>query len=478
MKDDEVILNFGGIDIPESESQSHFAFVGTTGSGKSIGMRMLMQNVLSLVGLGRGYRALIYDAKEDAMSILSAFCNVVLMCLSPFDSRGVAWDIAADVKELRVAMEIAFTLIPESSESQPYFVNAARHILLGVIASFMLSKLQWTLGDLLRAVANARICRRVLEKHSETSGIVDKYFQDERLLNDVMSTLASKTMLYEPIAGCWDAAKERISLTSWANKEQILILGNSEISRFAINNINRCIFKRASDITLGQPEGTDSRTWFFIDEVSEAGQLTALPSLCKKGRSKGARVAIAFQSISGLRDPKMYGQHVTDDMLGQIGNRFFGRIECPETAEFASRVIGDQEVIQVSKSSSSSFKGSSSTTNWSPVVRRAALPSEFMSVPPCDTTNGLTGLFTTRSDLPTWDNIQPDLLFNELLIPPADDVPDFIPRDSYSQFLQPWNAEEEELFAPEISLEKRNQKRRDHRLNSPAQNSELDDIDF
>ena len=327
-------------------------------------------------------------------------------------------------------------------------------------------------------MADTTICRRVLERHPETSGIVVKYFQDERLLNDILTTLASKTLLYEPIAGCWDTAKERVSLTSWANEEQILILGNSEISRFAINNINRCIFKRASDITLGQPEGTDSRTWFFIDEVSEAGQLTALPSLLKKGRSKGARVAIAFQSISGLRDPKMYGQYVTDDILGQIGNRFFGRIECPETAEFASRVVGDQEVQQVSKSHSRSLKSSSTTTNWSPVVRRAALASEFMSVPPCDTTNGLTGLFTTRSDLPTWDNISPDVLFDELLIPPAADVPDFILRDPSTQFLQPWTPEQEAVFAPDLTIETRQQKRRDAKLSQSDQKPELDDVDF
>ena len=142
---------------------------------------------------------------------------------------------------------------------------------------------------------------------------------------------------------------------------------------------------------------------------------------------------------------------MTDDILGQIGNRFFGRIECPETAEYASRIIGDQEVRQISRTETKSQQGGSSTTNWTPTVRRAVLPSEFMAIPACGMENGLTGLFTTRSSLPTWDFIDPTTLFGKLLIPPAGDVPDFVPRDPYFQFVQPWTPEQEKLFAPRIA---------------------------
>lgn len=460
---DPCLLNFGGYELPEEDSQAHFQFVGTTGSGKTLGMRLLMQSTLSRVGAGEGYRGLVYDAKQDALPLLSAFCDRDrLFTLNPFDDRGVAWDIARDINEPRVALEIAFTLIPEASESQPYFANASRHIIYGVIASYMLSKHDWTLADLLRAVGDSKLCRRVLERHPQTSGIVTKYFQDERLLNDIMSTLATKLLVYEAIAGCWEAAKRRISLHEWAESEMILILGNSEISRIAIDNLNRCVFKRAADIILMKPELTTERSWFYIDEVSEARKLN-LPPLVKKGRSKGARVAMAFQSISGLRDPHMYGTYTTDDILGQVGNRFFGRIECPETAEWASRVIGDQEIFQESTSRSFSSQGSSRTTNLTPVVRRAALASEFMSVPPCNRANGLTGLFTTRSTLPTWSNLSADVLFDELLIPPAADVQESVPRDPLLQFVLPWSAKRERVMAPKLKRD------------NPRQNPPIDD---
>lgn len=446
-------LNFGGQELSESDAQNHFAFIGTTGSGKTLMMRLLMQSVLPQVGSGKGYRALVYDAKQDVLPIISAYCSRRRVCtLNPFDQRGVAWDISADVTEAHVAMEIAFTLIPDASESQPYFANASRHILYGIMAVFLLREKQWTLADLIRVAGNSSLCARFLQSRPETSSIVSKYFQEERLLNDIFSTLATKLLLYEPIAAQWEHARQRVSLKQWIQNEWILVLGNSEVSRYAIDNINRCIFKRATDLTLMQREGTPQRNWFFIDEVSEAGRLTSLPSLLKKGRSKGARVAIAFQSISGLRDPKLYGQYGTDDILGQISNRFCGRVECAETAEYLARYIGDAEVRQFSGSQSSSPQGTTHSTSWQNAVRRVILPSEFMSITACGRENGLTGLFTTRSDLPTWDHISGSVLFDELLIPAVDDVPEFLPRDHTSQFLLPWTPEQENVMCDSLGI--------------------------
>ncbi len=349
---------------------------------------------------------------------------------------------------------------------QPYFANAARHLLYAVMMSFMLRRLDWTYADMLRALANPGRCRSVLEQHPYTSNIVERYYADERLLNDVFSTIATKVLVYEAIAGSWEKATDRVSLNAWANEEIVLILGNTEISRNSIDNINRCLFKRASDLVLAKREGTTERTWFFVDELSEAGRLP-LTSLLKKGRSKSARVAIAYQSISGLRDPKLFGQHVTDDLLGQIGNRFFGRIECPETAEYAARVIGDQEIQQVSSSETRSRQGSSRTKNTAQVVRRAVLPSEFMSLDPCDATNGLTGMFTTRSAHPCWDHLAPDELFG-MVLSPAENVPDFVPRDPFAQLVMPWTPEDELRFAPPLSRKNRPQ---------PSQNREIDPAD-
>lgn len=440
---------WGGVELDEAESTGGFLATGSPGSGKTVMIRTLMQSTLPHVGNGRDVRALVYDAKQDALPMLRAFCDPnCIKTLHPFDARGVAWDIHRDVREPRVAVEIAFTLIPPTHESQPFFSDAARHLATGVMLSYMLSGFEWSFADLLRALRNPRHLKFILKRHPETRDIARSYFYDRRLLSNIMSTIATKLMAFEPIAAAWESARERIALDDWVRNEWILVLGNSEVSRTAINAVNRCLFKRASDHTLQQSESTTRRSWFFIDEASEAGRLDGLVSLLKKGRSKGACVAISFQSVSGLRDTTMYGPYFTDEILGQIANRFYGRVECPETAEWQSRTVGDQEIDQISTSHTVGVNASSSTTTTEqPATRRAVLPSEFMSAPACNRTNGLAGYFLVRSIGCYHAHFTGEEVFDQWLIPPDDQTPDFVPRDPRLQFLRPWTTEEAARFA-------------------------------
>ncbi|MCI0538823.1 MAG: type IV secretion system DNA-binding domain-containing protein [Verrucomicrobiales bacterium] len=90
--------------FPSHVATNHFAFVGTTGSGKTLLQRLLMQSALTTVGHGHGHRAVVYDAKQDTLSILSGMrigCPVHV--LNPLDARSVAWDMAADVESPAVA---------------------------------------------------------------------------------------------------------------------------------------------------------------------------------------------------------------------------------------------------------------------------------------------------------------------------------------------------------------------------------------
>ncbi len=470
---------FGGLELAPNDAETHFLLLGSTGSGKTITLRLLCQSVLPKVQNNSGCRAMIYDAKQDMLPQLAAYCDRSrIYTLNPYDARGVAWDIGTDVCEPRIAHEMANVLFPKRDVSQPFFEDAARALANNTMNSFWLSGIHWTLGDLLRALENSRRCRRILERHAETSHVVEQYYRNKRVLDDIFSTLSSRLDPYRSVAACWDAAKRRISLREWMAMEMILILGNAALGKAALELVNRCILEIAVDLIRMLPEGTNKETWVIVDEATSANCLHPLPTLATEGRSKGAHLVIGVQTVGGLRDPKVFGQHVSENFLGQFGNRLFARMECPDTAEFASRVIGDAEVRQTSGSRSHSYKGgTTTTTNWSPSLRRAVLPSEFMAIPACNATNGLTALFTTRSSNPTWDHIPANILFGKLLIPPATDVPTTVPRDPKLQLLKPWTPEEEAKFAPPLSLEDRRRKRRDQDLDDPDLEPPTPDLD-
>lgn len=208
---------------------------------------------------------------------------------------------------------------------------------------------------------------------------------------------------------------------------------------------NRCIVKRLSDLTLAQSESFTRRNWFFLDEASEAGRLDGLVSLVKKGRSKGAVIVMAGQGVTGFQDDKLYGVHKTSDLLAQFGNRWFGRLECPDTSDYASRLVGDQEVEQITISRTHG-QHSSTTHNQQFVTRRAMLPVEFMDVEPCTRENGLTGTFLVRSVGCFQTTLPGDELFGEMLIPPDPNMPAIIDRPVESQYLRKWSPERAAQF--------------------------------
>lgn len=443
-------LRWGPLALPPEEAAQHFAAIGATGSGKTTILRLLLQDVVPTIGPQSESRMLIFDPKQDVVPLLRGINpRAPLVITNPFDQRGAAWNLARDIREPRVATEMAITLIPKEQESQPFFSDAARHLLGGVLTSFMWRELDFSFGDVLRALMSARLLKRVLWACPHTKYLIGWYFYDKKLLGSVLSTIATKVAAYMPIAACWDTATSKFSIEDWIRNEYTLVLGCSETSRHTIDAINSCIFKRACDLTLEQRDSKTRRSWFVIDEVSESGKISGLGPLAKKGRSKGAAVVLAFQSIEGLRHPNSFGPQLAADILGQVGHRFIGRLECPETAAWASKLIGDQEIRQFTVSHSYS-RESSTTVNESIVIRPALLPSEFLTLPTCDPTNGLSAIYACRNQSGVIVNtLSGHELFNNDLIPFADNVPGFLPRPPESQYLRKWTPGEEADFAPE-----------------------------
>jgi type IV secretory pathway TraG/TraD family ATPase VirD4 len=423
-----------------------------------------MQSCLGGIGTEPDSRAVIYDHKQDILPLLEAIAPRAKYVTShPFDERGAAWNIARDVTNPAIVLETARTLIPEVQESQPFFADASRHLLYGVMLSFILTDVPWSFASLIRVMQSAQLIRRVLRKHAVTRSIEREYFGDDRTAANIMSTVATKLLPFSTIAAAWETARDSFSIEDWVRENWILVLGNYETGRMAIDAVNRCLFKRASDLVLNQSNSFTRRTWFFWDELSEAGKLDGLVSLMKKGRSKGACCVLAFQSVQGLRRSDLYGREETDEILGQIANRWIGRLECVETAEWASQLFGDQEFEEQSVSESTGAGGKSRSVSRHRTTRRLVLPSELLDIEPCNKENGLSGYYIVRSHGAYFDKLEGAELWGKSLISPRADVPEFVPRPSRSMLLKPWTAAEDAAFCTP---------RKDRRREPPQQNRE------
>ena len=186
------------------------------------------------------------------------------------------------------------------------------------------------------------------------------------------------------------------------------------------------IFQRVTELVLSLSESNTRRAWFFLDELKEAGRLDTLPRLLTKGRSKGARLCLAFQAYEGLRS--VYGDELAAEITGMCSNKAFLRTDSPDTAKWAAQIIGDMELREWTRSIQ---HGSSSTTSQSEhiVKREAILHTQIMQLPLAER-GRFEGYFVT----PGIGVYHRTIKFAHQLRP-LGNVPNFIPRPPEDQYL-------------------------------------------
>lgn len=447
-------LPWGGVRVPAAFAPLHFLAIGAPGSGKTLTIRMLAGEMMKGVGDGSGRRAVVYDAKRDAVSIIFGMkprCPVKI--LNPFDQRSTRWAIAKDATTPAVCLQIAETLVRVEPGPNQFFSLAGTEILAGVLVALHLSAPgRWDLRDVILATRDPDVLQALLKRHPETAGPL-VHFAEPRTLANILSTVRVRMAQLEPIAAAWANADDEVSIEEWATTEMILVLGNDETTRVCLDAINRVILRRSVELVLNGPEVDGWRTLYLLDEVAQMGKLDCLSSLLTKGRSKGASVVLGFQDMDGLRAVYDKG---ADELVGQCATKALLRIESPATAEWASRTIGESEQVEHQVTTS---KGGDSTTHQT-VKRDGALPSEFLSLPAASPAEGVTGYFVVPQ-IGAFRATETPVYVRKHLNPKAVDVADFVPRPVGDQYLRPWTAEDRDRLGissaprpPEISAEK------------------------
>lgn len=434
---------WGGLSLPDSVSEGHFLVVGATGSGKTLTLRLLMQSVLPRIRPGSQTRALVYDAKQDMLSLLHGMgVDAPIVILNPFDARSVAWDMAQDVDSPAAALQVANIFIEEERGQNAFFSKAARGLLGNVLKAFTLAApRRWTLADVVYVLKDKDRIRSLLTSVPQTTDAYKDYFgRNTKTVADIELTIKANIEMLEPIAALWAHSRTRISLRDWFKSEYVLVLGRDEELKAPLDALNRVIFSRLAQRALKQPPTPYPQTWFFIDELREAGKLEGLNGIVVEGRSRGIRVALGFQDIDGLRE--VYENFAANEIAGLCANKSLLRLDSESTAKWASGLLGEAEVREYTKTKTKSTaknptgsgdRHSESSTKAEHIVKReAALASELMRLPPVPTTPPV--FFSGYHIMPALGVYVGDVEFEAILRPPAS-VPNFVERDVMEQYL-------------------------------------------
>lgn len=447
---------FGGVLLPEEAATSHMMLVGSTGSGKTLNLRMLLGSVLPRLLDTPDQRALIFDEKQDAVSHVRGILRQALqgkglapggveaeldariLITNPFDGRCAEWAIHRDIDEPELALQMATILIPVEQSPNRYFSDAARDLVAGVMSVFVERAEAWTLADLLYALRSPERLAHVLAQSPEGADLIELHLMGETTTRSVLSTLRSKLAPFDVPATLWrhaGAAGRQFSLGDFLQRNQVLILGNYQAARAPIQAINRLLFNRLAELILGLSEDERRRNWIVLDEVRKMGKLDALDDLMTNGRSKGAAVVLGFQDVEGMRS--VYGREEAGEITSMPATFGVLRVSGAETPRWASELMGEQEVLQSLRSRSDTLGDSgvlgniSSTSGQSEQLRekKVFLPSAFRTVPQPERGRPLYGYFCSAflGSQPYLAEIPPDEV--ERRLPP---------RDPAAVDFQPW----------------------------------------
>lgn len=369
----------------------HVLVVGGTGSGKTTFIKPLLRAIEAA-----RERMLVFDPKGEFTAQLADAA-----ILAPWDARSVAWDIAADLRNVQHMRSFAREIIADSGD--PMWSNAARQVLCGLL--FHLRKTRgsrWGWRDLAALVALPQpgLLAIMRDCYPEAARVVE---QASVTTQGVLINLASFCSPIYDLAEAWgDTPKERrVSFRRWAmsksSKRQIVVQGHGayeELTKKYVSAVIRVISDTVNSVEMD--DDPDRKLWIVGDELPQMGKVP-IRALFAVGRSRGVRCVAAFQDFAQLEE--IHGEPMVRALTSMCATLVVGQISPGDTAEKLCKTFGAREHERMNVALSTSASGESRGVSFSRETVPLYSPSELASrLGPTADGKGVKLLVFTRGD--------------------------------------------------------------------------------
>jgi type IV secretory pathway TraG/TraD family ATPase VirD4 len=335
-------LTLAGRPLTALDETKHFKMIGTTGTGKSTVIRELLAAALE-----RGDRAVIADPDGGYCARFFDAWRADRI-LNPFMTRSARWDPLAELEDLADPEHLAGALVATSADAAAgEWRGYARAFVAAVLERCRLIPGCDT-GELWRliAVADAAELRPLL------SGTPAQPFLDPdnaRMFGSLRSIAVSALRPLEFVQ--WQAGAP-FSVRQWVRQGRgVLFIPYSARQIAALRTLIATWVGLAIFEALSQEEGIDQRLWLVVDELDALGAIDGLKDALTRLRKFGGRCVLGFQSLAQVS--ATYGSGSAQSLVENCGNTLILRCSGSEnggTSQFASRLIGDREVLRRQRS--------------------------------------------------------------------------------------------------------------------------------
>jgi len=334
-------LQIGNIPVPQGLETRHFAYVGTTGSGKTTALRQMLDGIEA-----RGDAALVYDTSGE---FIAHYYNPSRgdIILNPFDERCSFWSPFDEISHAADADRIAHQLVSETGSYDDDVWLETSRILVANMLRALWREGNCTLDALLEALQSKT--KDDLKDWLINSSSARTFADDaDRATGSVLFMLSKASNLLQFLRAETEGVN-RFSFRGFIHglddhrgPKPWIFVPRKEDYFEAAKPLLACWLECAASAVLGLSPSSDRRIWFILDELADLPRVENMARLLPEGRKFGAAVVLTFQALGQMRH--RYGPQLAESMLGCCNTKLFLQTIDKETRLWASETIGECEV--------------------------------------------------------------------------------------------------------------------------------------
>lgn len=378
-------IRIGGIPVPAEVEARHFLIQGTTGAGKSQAIYSMVKDARK-----RGDRGLVIDIGG---AYLKRFLRPGDLVLSADEQSSSRWNPFAEIRHRRDFAALAAAAIPDGKGENAGWNDKAR-VMFSVLMQALYDRGEHSISRMVYLCCTAEKME-LAPLLAGTSAAVLVQDGNDTMMQNVRGIITTyiQPWTYLPDGG-------EFSIRHWVKQHrpgQWLFIRYDDSQLKAIRQLLATWLDLAITETLSLDPETAQPTWFVADEFDSLGQVSSARDALTKMRKYEGRCIFGMQTVAQFWST--YGRDGAQVLLSCLSNKLVLRAGDPDTAEYCSKSLGDQELLRSEQSKSRrglfGLGGDPSKTNAERhVTQRVVMASEIENTP------DLTGWLNLAGDMP------------------------------------------------------------------------------
>jgi type IV conjugative transfer system coupling protein TraD len=329
-------FNLAGVPLVKGSEPQHVLLAGTTGTGKTVAMKELMDQVRE-----KGQRAVVYDI--DGSFVPTYYRHDKDILLNPLDQRAPSWNIWQECSDLADFDTAALSLMPEHlAVNDPFWIRSAHTIFACAALRLQNQKpttqmlLDPIFGDGLQSLAT-------LVAGTPAAPLVSSKIEKTAL--SIQATLSTycKSLIYLKE----ETDQQLFSMRKWIESgkdDSWLFIASNEKKVEALRPLLSVWLDVAAKSILSLEHSQLLRLWFFVDELPSLHKLPSIMTALSRGRKYGAAFVAAIQDIHQLHS--IYGRNDAGSLTALFNTKVFYRTQEPDSAVWMSHNMGEVEILE------------------------------------------------------------------------------------------------------------------------------------